>query len=428
MDDYLSINLIDHAKHLFPICRSLTGEGVRKTLDYFEYFHKELKRFRIRTGEKVYDWEIPLEWNIKDAYIENLETGKRYAEFKKNNLHVVGYSEPINLELNLTKLSEKIYTLNYQEDWIPYITSYYKKDWGFCLSEQEKNKLPEGNYKVLIDSSLKEGFLEYSSALIKGKSKKEILFTSYICHPSMANNEISGPVVLNAILDYIKKEYKSPIYSYRFALTPETIGSIAYIKKFEKQLRKNVICGFNLSCVGDERGYSFVQTPYNNTIADSALRASLIGKENAKEYTYLDRGSDERQYCSPGVELPLCTFCKSKFGEYPEYHTSADNFDLVTDKGLNDSFELMKTIVDCFELGLKPSLIEKCEPQLGKRDLYPSISIKSNGRRPAQTRTDILAYCNGKNSIFDVANIIGIELKTVIREISLLKRNNIIRG
>ncbi len=427
MSHYLDIKLIDHAKHLYPICRSLTGEGVRKTLDYFECFHKELKRYKIKSGEKVYDWEIPLEWNIKDAYIENLDTGQKYAEFKRNNLHVVGYSKPINREIDLSTLSKKIYTLNYQEEWIPYITTYYKQDWGFCLSEKDKNNLPEGNYKAFIDSTLKEGYLEYSTALIKGKSKKEIFFSSYICHPSMANNEISGPIVLCAILDYIKKQYKSPKYSYRFALTPETIGSIAFIKKFEKKLKKNVICGFNLSCVGDERGYSFVQTPYNNTITDSALRASLIGKNNAKEYSFLERGSDERQYCSPGVDIPLCTFCKSKFGEYPEYHTSADNFDLVTDKGLQDSFEVMKTIVDCFELGLRPLLIKKCEPQLGKRNLYPTISIKCEGRHPAQTRMDILAYSNGKNSVFDIANTIQIELKKVISEITLLKENNIIK-
>ena len=205
-------------------------------------------------------------------------------------------------------------------DAIPYVTSYYNKDWGFCLSENEKEDLPDGKYRAFIDSKFKKGHLEVAEAVLPGKSKKEIFFSSYICHPSMANNELSGPVLLNALLLYIKKNYKRSNYTYRFVLLPETIGSIAYISKKIKLLKKRVISGYVLTCVGDERSYSIVHTPDENTIADFSLNAALNGFKNVHKYTFLDRGSDERQYCSPGVDLPVCSFSKSK--TYPEYHTS----------------------------------------------------------------------------------------------------------
>ena len=215
-EDYSHKNLYEHLKCLFPICRSITGEGIRKTLDYFENYHKEFERVKFKTGEKVLDWEIPKEWNIKEAYIEHLETGTRYAEFKKNNLHIVGYSEPKNFEIDYEDLLERIHTHKANDNWVPYVTSYYNKYWGFCMSEREKNTLKKGKYKVVIDSKLCNGFVELSHALLKGESSKEIVFTSYVCHPSMANNELSGPVVLNAILDYIKTNFQKTKYSYRY--------------------------------------------------------------------------------------------------------------------------------------------------------------------------------------------------------------------
>lgn len=430
MESFLNVKLMDHAKALFPICRSLTGDGVRETLKYFESYNPEFIRSKARTGETYYDWKVPLEWNIKDSYIEHLDSGKRYAEFKKCNLHLVGYSTPINKEIDLKDLLKRIHTQPNQPEWIPYVTSYYKDYWGFCLSEKEKKSLPPGKYKIVIDSELKEGFLDYSYAFIKGNSEKQILFSSYICHPSMANNELSGPIVINGILDYIKKQYPNPKYSYRFVLVPETIGSIIYINKNENDLKKNVICGFNLTCVGDERGYTFIQTPYNNSISDNALRAALIGKNNVKELSYLNRGSDERQYCSPGIDLPICTFSRSKFCDYPEYHTSADNLSIISEKGLKDSLEVMKSIVDSFEISLKPKCKIKCEPQLGKRNLYPNISDKnsgwSEGKHPAKLRLDLLAYCNGENNIFEIGKILNKPLNKILDELRLLKTQNII--
>ncbi len=423
--EYNDIKLIDHLKELFPICRSLTGEGTRKTLEYFEDYHKEYQRLKFNSGSKVLDWEIPKEWNIKDAYIENIDTKEKYAEFKKDNLHVVGYSEPVNKEVSYEELLTRIHTLEDKPEWIPYVTSYYKKYWGFCMSELDKKSIKKGRYRVYIDSTLSDGKLELSHALIKGKSEKEILFSSYICHPSMANNELSGPVVLNALLAYVKKEFKTPKYSYRFIMQPETIGSIAYLSKYADVLKKRIICGFNLSCVGDERNYSYVNTPFANTLADFALRGALNHIEDVNVYSFLNRGSDERQYCSPGLRLPICTFSRTKFGCYPEYHTNADNLNLVTNKGLNESYEILKSIVMAFETGIYPKTKIIGEPQLGKRGLYPNIS-KASKIHPAEMRMNLIAYSDGNNNIFDICKIINSNLNSVVKEYQLLKENDVL--
>ena len=422
---YLKNGLHFHVRNLFPICRSITGKGIRDTLDYFEKFNNEFKRLKFKSGEKVFDWEIPEEWEIKDGYFEHIESKKKFANFKINNLHIVGYSEPVNQIMYLKDLKKRIHYSEVNDSYIPYVTSYYKKYWGFCLSKKDFSNLPEGRYKVLINSNFKKGNLELSHALIKGKSRKEILFCSYVCHPSMANNELSGPVVLNALLDYVKNTYPKRKYSYRFLMLPETIGSLAYLSKNIKKLKNNVICGFNLSCVGDERAFSYINTPFKNTLADKAIKAALIGKENVKVYSFLDRGSDERQFCAPRIRLPLVTFSRSKFADYPEYHTSADNLDLVTEKGLKESFKILKSIIDSFENELYPSVNVLGEPQLGKRDLYPQISTVQK-RHPASKRMDFLTFSDGETSIFDIANLTNIPLEEIIQEYKTIKRSNLI--
>ena len=424
---YTSIALIDHAKKLFPVCRSLTGKGVRETLKYFEDFHSEYERLVFCTGRKVFDWEIPREWNIRDAYIQHIETGKKYAQFSASNLHVMGYSIPVDGIFELEELKAHIYTQKDQPEWIPYVTSFYKENWGFCLSQVEKDMLPKGKYRAVIDSSLEAGELHISHASLSGKCSEEIFFSSYVCHPSMANNELSGPVVLNAILAYVKEKYPDHRFTYRFALLPETIGSISYLSLYGDAMKKNVICGFNLSCVGDERAYSYVQSPYANTMADKALTAALFHKKDVCVYSFLERGSDERQYCSPGIELPLCTFCRSKFGKYPEYHTSADDFSVVTEKGLKGAFDIMKNIIDAFETCLYPLVATPCEPQLGKRGLYPNVSQKSDERHPAQTSIDIISYCNGLNSIFDISTLTDMKLSEVVSELKILQEFGLVQ-
>lgn len=425
MEKYSEIKMIDHLKKLFPICRSITGDGIRKTLEYFERFHPEFKRLKFKTGQKVFDWEIPKEWVIRDAYIEDIESKQKYANFKVNNLHILNYSTPIDKIMEFEELSKKIHTLIHKPEVVPYLTSYYKENWGFCMEHSVKMKLKKGKYKVFIDSDLIDGSLELSHAVIRGKVNKEIMFSSYVCHPSMANNELSGPVLLNQILAYIKQEYPNPKYTYRFVLQPETIGSIAYLHKFHKKLKKKVICGFNLSCVGDDRAFSFVNTPFKDTLSDLALEVALIGLDNVRKYSFLERGSDERQYCSPGIRLPICTFCRSKFGEYEEYHTSADNFDVVNQEGLEGSFEIMKTIIDSFESNFYPKVTMKCEPQLGKRGLYPNLS---NNKLPndVKLRTNFLTFCDGSKNIFEISRILKTNLKFILEESKLLSKYGIL--
>ena len=366
--------MIQWMKDMWLYPRSLTGYGTRKTLEYLKDINPELNIHSFKSGLKVFDWEIPDEWNIYDAYIEH-ESGQKFAEFSKNNLHILGYSNACNMEVTLFELLPHIYTQPDQPDVIPYVTSYYKDRWGFCMSENDKQELPDGKYRVIIDATKGAGSLELADLIINGQSNKEIFFSTYVCHPSMANNELSGPVLSSALIQYIKTKYPNPQYTYRFVFAPETIGSIIYLSEHIQPLKENVICGFNLSCVGDERAYSYIESRMGNTLADSALQAAMIDLDNVKKYSFLDRGSDERQYCSPGVDLPFCGFCRTKYGEFPEYHTSADNFDVVTSEGLEGSFNVMKSIIDAFEVRLFPKVSAFCEPQLGKYDLYPTLKI-----------------------------------------------------
>jgi aminopeptidase-like protein len=416
--------MIRWMKDLWDYPRSLTGHGTHKTLKYLKSINPDLNIDSIKTGTRVFDWEIPDEWNIFNAYIEH-ESGKKFAELSKSNLHVLGYSIPCDFSLPLSELLSHIYTQPDQPNVVPYVTSYYDDNWGFCMSDNDKKKLPDGEYRVVIDAKKKPGILETADLIIKGKNSEEVFFSTYICHPSMANNELSGPVLSTALAQYIKSKYGDHKYTYRFVFVPETIGAISYLSKNLKKLQSKVICGFNLSCVGDERAYSHIESRIGNTLADNALQAALIGLDNVVAYSFLERGSDERQYCAPGIDLPLCGFCRTKYGNYPEYHTSADNFDVVTENGLNGSLDVMKSIVDAFEIGLFPKNNIKCEPQLGKRNLYSVISQKSCGY-DISTRMDILAYADGKHSIFDISKKINKNLKLVISEIATLKRHGLL--
>jgi len=417
--------MLKWAKELFPLCRSITGKGLRNTISFLRKINSELKVLSFRSGEKVFDWHIPNEWNINNAFIQHT-SGKKYAQFSKSNLHVVGYSIPVNKWVFKSELMKHIYTQKSFPSAVPYVTSFYEKNWGFCLSENEKRKLPNGKFKVFIDSNLQPGVLNLAEAKLKGKSEKEIFFSTNICHPSMANNELSGPVLSSALLRYIKYNYKKTYFSYRFVFIPETIGSITYLSTKYKKMKKKIIAGFVLSCVGDERNYSHVFSP-NYNLADKALSSALIGLKNVKEYSYLERGSDERQYCSPGIELPICGFCKSKYGKYPEYHTDKDNFDVVTQKGLEDSFKVMKNIIDAFEVGIFPKTLVLGEPQLSKRKLYPAISRRGSLDVETQNRRNVLAYSDGKRNIFDICKQINLPLEQTILNIKNLKKFKLLK-
>ncbi len=412
------------AKDLFPITRSITGPGVRETLIYLQNIVPELIIKKIKSGEKYFDWKVPDEWFPKEAWVKN-QKGKKIIDFKKNNLHLVGYSKSIKKTMRLNELKKNLYSLPSQPNAIPYVTSYYKKQWGFCLKDNDKKKLKNENYDVFIDAPFKKGFLNYGEIIIKGKLKKEIFLSTYICHPSLANNEISGPVVAIALSKWIKK-IKNRKYTYRIVFIPETIGSIIYISKNLNKLKKNVVAGFNITCVGDTRCYSYIPSRNENTLADKvSLNILKFIDPKFKKYSWLDRGSDERQYCAPGIDLPVVTLCRSKFGTYPEYHTSLDNLNFISSKGLETSLTLMKKIILSIEINQIPKSKILCEPQLSRRKMYPTLSIKNNYQE-SKAIMDIISYCDGKNDLIDISNKVNLSVFEVQKIIKMLKIKKII--
>ncbi len=366
---------------LFPICRSITGQGVVKTLNLIKKEFPELKIKKVKSGTKVFDWNVPDEWNVKDAYILDKDNNK-IINFKNNNLHLINYSIPINKLVSKNELLKNINFLKNQPNAIPYVTSYYKKKWGFCASynqfKQIKKKYSNKDlFRVVIKSNLnKKGYLNYGELILKGKSKQEILISTYICHPSMANNELSGPIVSMGLIDYFKK-IKNLNKTIRFIFIPETIGSIVYLNKNLKYLKKHIIGGFNLSCIGDEKKHSCMFSKYHNSPSDISLQEAYkkLKIKNYKVYSYLDRGSDERQFNYPGVNLPITSIFRSKYGTYPEYHTSLDDFKLVTLKGVSGGFRVAKEAISIILKNIYPKSTTICEPQLGRRGLH-KINLK----------------------------------------------------
>ncbi len=292
---------------IFPICRSLTGDGVRKTIsilnEYIEDAGVQFHVHEVPSGTKAFDWTVPDEWVIRDAYIED-ESGNRIIDFRENNLHVMGYSTAVDTWCDLEELLTHVYTEPEQPDVIPYVTSYYSERFGFCMSENMKNSLAPGRYHMYIDSEHKKGSLTYADLVIKGEEEKEILITSYVCHPSMADNECSGPSLLAELVRYVAS-MKKRRYSYRFVLEPESLGAITYISQHLDELKANVFAAFNLTCVGDNFAYSVVETPDADTLSDRVIKNAVTGRENTKYYSFLLRGSDERQYNAPGVDIPM---------------------------------------------------------------------------------------------------------------------------
>jgi len=399
--------------NLYPICRSLTGKGIVKTLKIIQNEFPSLKIKKIKSGTKVFDWHIPSEWNITDAYVLDKD-GLKIIDFKQHNLHIVGYSIPLKTTLTKKDFFKNLFFLKNQPTAIPYLTSYYKKGWGFCVSYNQFKKFnnkysSKDKFKIVINSSLKNnGNLNYGELILKGKSKKEILISTNICHPSMANNELSGPIVTMGLINYFSKLKLNK--TLRFVFIPETIGSIAYLSKNLNYLKNNVIGGYNLSCIGDDRQHSLMFSKYQNSASDEAIIAAYkkLKIKNYKIYSFLERGSDERQYNSPGVDLPISSIFRTKYGSYPEYHTSLDNFDLVTIKGVTGGFKVAKTAIKILLNNIYPKNKLICEPQMGKRGLYPTLSA-GNLNKLTLSYMDFLQYSDGTNSLKKISNLISVK-------------------
>ncbi len=395
------------ASDLFPICRSLSGNGVRDTLAYFKKLLPDLTVIDVPSGTKAFDWTVPEEWNIADAFVARPD-GSRVIDFQSSNLHVVGYSEPVDARMSFAELNEHLHSLPDQPAAIPYITSYYKRRWGFCLSQEQRDQMsrdPTTLYHVKIDSTLRPGKLTYGELIIPGSSKEEVLLSTYICHPSMANNELSGPCVATALAQWISSRPRR--YTYRILFLVETIGSIVYLSQNLSHLKRQVIAGFVLTCVGDNRAYSYLASRSGGTLADRIAKHALFHHApDYKSYSFLSRGSDERQYCSPGADLPVCSVMRSKYATYPEYHTSLDDLSLITPEGLQGGFDVLRKCIEALEENITYRTLNPCEPQLGPRGLYPSLSTKETTSMVSDMM-DLIAYADGANDLLSIAEITG---------------------
>ena len=389
---------------LYPVCRSITGNGVRSTLERIRQ-EIPLTIHEVPSGTPVFDWVVPLEWNIKDAYIIT-PTGEKIAEFKKNNLHVLNYSIPVQRKVTLDELQQHLFTLPEHPDWIPYRTSYYKENWGFCMTHNQFQALPDGEYEVLIDATLEQGHLTYGEFFIQGEINEEVLVSCHVCHPSLCNDNLSGIALSTYLAEYLAERQLR--YSYRFLFIPATIGSITWLALNEGKAR-NIKHGLVVTCVGDGGAFSYKKSRRESAEIDRAvLHVLRNSRDNFREIDFYPYGYDERQYCSPGFNLAVGSLTRSSHGQFPEYHTSADNLDLVKPQYLKESFETYIDVIDVLEdnrtyLNLNP----KCEPQLGKRGLYSSIGAPAGHRIKEMALLWVLNMSDGEHDLLDIAERSG---------------------
>ena len=417
--------MYEWANDLFPINRSITGPGVRETLAYLKKILPALKVCEVPSGTKAFDWIVPDEWTIRDAFITN-EEGEKIVDYKNHNLHVLGYSEPVNTWLDCDELDKYIYSLPDQPEAIPYITSYYKRRWGFCVTHLQREQLTKGRYNVVIDSDIEPGVLNYGELILPGKEEKEILLSTYICHPSMGNNEVSGICVTTALAKWLST-FKDRRYTYRILFIPETIGSIVYLSLHAEEMKEKTVAGFNVTCVGDDRTYSFLPSRKGKTIADNVAKHVLektVG--DYKAYSFLNRGSDERQFCHPLIDLPVVSIMRSKYDCYPEYHTSLDNLSFISAKGMEGSYGVLQKCLVALESNYRYHAVVPCEPQLGKRGLYPTISTKES-RKQVKTMMNLLGYADGKTDLLEIAQIIGADIFECIEIAKMLEQHDILK-
>jgi aminopeptidase-like protein len=417
------INLL--FKKLFNKPRSITGNAVRESILILSEV-VPFKQLEFKSGTKCFDWVIPKEWNIKDAYVKD-SLGNRIIDFKKHNLHVLNYSIPINKKVSKKELLEHIYTREDMPDAIPYRTSYYKERWGFCLEYNRLNELKDDEYDVCIDSTLEDGSLSIAEYIVKGQSEKEILISSYMCHPSMANNELSGPIALTMLAKYIMTQKKLK-YTYRFVIAPETIGSIVYLSQYYEKLKSNVIAGYVISQVGIENDLVYKESrdksSLNNKVLKNIVKNSALNVD-IKPFTP-DGGGDQRQYTSLGIQMPIGYLGRSLGGSYKEYHTSLDTIDIISDAKMKECIDLLIEIVDSIELNnYYVNNMPYCEPNLGSRGLYPTV-----GGEKASFETKaikyILGYSDGNHDLIDIANLMNRKVRDFNEIIKKLINNGIV--
>ena len=456
MKQEIEVKIIKLIKKIFPYNRSLTGNGNRKTLYEIKKILKNLKIIEYKSGEKVFDWIIPPEWNVKNAYITYKK--KKILDFKKNNLHLLGYSSSFKKKITLEYLKKHLYTDKENKKAVPYITSYYKRNWSFCVSKEFKNNLKSGEYGININSSFKKnGNLTIGEIKIKGRSKKEILISTNICHPSMANHETTGISIATFISKFLLNRNNK--FSYRILFIPETVGVISYLKKNLKILKKFFFAGFHLTCLGGTKEFSMVSTKYENSYSDYVAKQILKTKKNKRIYTFQNAGSDERQYNYPGIDLPVVTLTRELFGKFKEYHTSDDNLKKLNVDELRNSYEFVKNVILLVErnfdfikknkfknLMRSPDHITKgkkneskkftfnpqiksttkCEPFLTKRNLYKTISSTKKLSKSEKILFQVLYYADNL-SLSDINYYLKQKPEEIISVVKLLKKNSLIK-
>jgi aminopeptidase-like protein len=409
-------------RELYPICRSITGDGFRQTLARLKE-EIPLEMHEVPSGTQVFDWAVPREWNIRDAYVKN-SSGERIIDFRRHNLHVVNYSVPVQRKMSLAELRPHLHTLPDQPDLIPYRTSYYQEAWGFCLPHRQLAQLREDEYEVCIDSTLQDGHLTFGECLLKGASAQEVLISCHACHPSLCNDNLSGLAVAAFLARHLAQV---PLrYSYRFLFIPGTIGSITWLSLNEDRARE-IRHGLVLTCIGDRANFTYKKSRRGNAEIDVAMTHVL--KHSGRDYTTVDfspYGYDERQYCSPGFNLPVGCLMRSHHGEFPEYHTSADNLDFVDPAALADSFAKLLSVVGVLEHNCTyTNLNPKCEPQLGKRGLY-SVMGGTNVKQLEMAMLWVLNLSDGSSSLLDIAERSGLGFDVIHNAADLLLRHDLL--
>jgi aminopeptidase-like protein len=401
---------------LYPICRSITGDGVRRTLEIVDREIGGLEVHEVPTGTQVLDWTVPREWNVRDAWVADA-AGRRVIDFQASNLHLVGYSVPVRATMGLAELKEHLFSLPDQPDWVPWRTSYYAERWGFCASQRLVDGLPEGDYEVCVDTTLADGHLTYGEHLVEGRTDEEVLVSCHVCHPSLANDNLSGIAVATRLARRLA-EGGRPRYSYRFLFAPGTIGAITWLAGNEDRLDR-VRHGLVLACVGDPGGFTYKRSRRGDAEIDRVV-AHVLGR-SGRPHQLVDfspYGYDERQFCSPGFDLPVGSLSRTPYARYPEYHTSADDLDLVGPAQLQESLELCWEVVGVLEANRRyVNLSPKGEPQLGRRGLYGSIGGRSDAEERQMAMLWVLNQSDGTHSLLEVAERSGLPF-TLLAEVA----------
>jgi len=409
---------------LYPICRSITGDGLRETLRLLQR-QIPLELREVPTGTRVFDWTVPKEWNIRDAYVKNAK-GERVIDFQKSNLHVVNYSVPVRRRIALAELKEHLFTLPAYPDWIPYRTSYYKESWGFCLSEKQLAGLKNEEYEVCIDASLEDGHLTYGEYFLPGEARDEVLISCHACHPSLCNDNLSGIALAVSIARRLQSAPRR--YSYRFVFIPGTIGAITWLAKNEDKIA-NIKHGLVLTGVGDAGALRYKKSRKGTADIDRA--AAHVLRHSGKAHEILEfapYGYDERQYCSPGINLAVGRLSRTPHGTFPEYHTSADNLEFVQADKLGEALEIGLEILSVLENnGTFVNLNSKCEPQLGRRGLYRMVGGTADAGISEMAMLWVLNLSDGKNSLLDIAERSGLRFEAIRQAAEALEEHKLLR-